>query len=332
MSDASLINEEIIDAEFKEISKNNLKDEFVITCKNAVPIDSSVVRKEGEKTQTVANVTYLCRDEFNGLFIISRVFCVNDELEELAFESLPFSSFDSDCITQKIERYWLNCHLPRYTTNFQFYSTDDYSQIYTYGIRASTGKKYKIKMSNEVFMGLLYLDKYPLEDDSDNEHDLSLAILNTSKALKQDAEFYKINKVEILEMADATCQEEPTTFFDKLKNKFSRNELVSTDIAVKFRLYNYNNPEESIQLLAPFDVGVVFDDEKYKGTTLESIQENYLKDADQYVANLTVFEAKLYGVDKTYMIIRGENKNKEVKLFLIDDILKEQINTMINNY
>ena len=173
-----------------------------------------------------------------------------------------------------------------------------------------------------------------MKDDSDNEHDLSLAISNSAKPLEpeKDAKFYKINKIEILEMADATYHEEPTGFFTKLKNKFSRNELVSTDIAVKFRLYNYNNPEESIQLLAPFDVGVVFDDEKYKGTTLESIQENYLKDADQYVANLTVFEAKLYGVDKTYMIIRGENKNKEVKLFLIDDILKEQINTMINNY
>jgi len=329
MSDVTLIPEEVINVEAEEITKIDSNDEFTITCKNAVPVSSSVDEKDNKK---IATVTYLCKDENDSLFIINRILPVNDEFEELSFESLPFSTFDSEYITEKIERHWLNHCLPRYITNFQFYSTDDYSQIYTFGIKL--GDKYKIKMSNEVFMGLLYLDRYPMKDDSDNEHDLSLAILNSAKPLEseKDAKFYKINKIEILEMADATYREEPTGFFTKLKNKFSRNELVSTDIAVKFRLYNYNNPEESIQLLAPFDVGVVFDDEKYKGTTLESIQKDYLKDADQYVANLTVFEVKLNGVDKTYMIVRGENKNKEVKLFLIDDILKEQINTLINEY
>jgi hypothetical protein len=187
-------------------------------------------------------------------------------------------------------------------------------------------------MSNELFMGLLYLDKYPLEDDSDNEHDLSLAILNTVRQVDKDADFFRIGNVEIIGMADAAFREEPTGFFDKLKSKFSKNELVSTDIAVEFDLINANNLEESAQLLAPFDTGTVFEQEKYKGETINNIFDNYLINDNQYVANLTVLNTRLFGVNKNFMIIRGENKNKEVKLFLIDDASKDHINNLINEY
>lgn len=332
MSDATLMSKEVINIDAKEITKNNQMNEFAITCKHAVPIRSSVTQKKDENLQAAANVSYLCRDEDNNLFIINRIFAIKDELEQLSFESLPFSAFETDYITQKIEYQWLTSYLPRYTTNFQFYLTNDYSKVYTYGIKADNGKKYKIEMSNELFMGLLYLDKYPLEDDSDNEHDLSLAILNTVRPVDADADFFRIGNVEIIGMADAAFREEPTGFFDKLKSKFSKNELVSTDIAVEFNLINANNLEESVQLLAPFDTGIVFEQEKYKGETINNIFDNYLINDNQYVANLTVLNTRLFGVNKNFMIIRGENKNKEVKLFLIDDASKDHINNLINEY
>jgi hypothetical protein len=42
-------------------------NEFVITCKHAVPIRSSVTQKKDENLQATANVSYLCRDEDNNL-------------------------------------------------------------------------------------------------------------------------------------------------------------------------------------------------------------------------------------------------------------------------
>ena len=93
MSDATLIPEEVIDVEAEEITEINSDDEFTITCKNAVPINSSVDEKDNKK---IATVTYLCKDENDSLFIINRILPVNNELEE-------FNEFDEFDEFEEIE-------------------------------------------------------------------------------------------------------------------------------------------------------------------------------------------------------------------------------------
>lgn len=321
--------------EIEEV-KDTTNDIDIITCIHLIPIScvitDNVTADQEKDPKTIANTYYLCKDVNNELFMINRITSLKDEEERLSYECLPFAEYDTDFVTRKIETRWINSCLERITTNLQFYVTDDYSAVYTYGISSRTGKKKIVTFNKEVFMGLLYVDRYPLSDEDDNEHDLGLAVTNMAKPLDKDAKFFKVGDVKVISIADATYREEPTSFIDKLKIKFSRNELVSTNIAVILKLIDSENPDVSLQLLAPFDIGVVFDESKYKGNTINSIQENYLKDETQYVANLTVFNAKLYGINETYTIIRGNNKSKDSKLFLLNDNILKRITDLINNY
>ena len=327
MTDIIDTTAEIIDENINDSSK----EERVIICKNIIPFNSSIIESKTENGPTVAVISYICKDDRDELFVINRAYNINGEEQKLAFECLPFAEFDTDYISRKIEVKWLNSSLPHYTTNFQFYMDENNNSIYTYAIKSSDRKKYKINISNEIFMSILYIDKHPIVDD-DNDHDLSLAVLNGAKTFNKDSEFYIVNRADVIAIADATYREAPETFIDKIKAKFAKEELVSTNVAVKLQLFNYAKPDESLQLLAPFDVGVVFDDAKFKGKTIDNLEENYFEDRDQYISNLIVMDAKIYGIDKSYMIIRAINKNKESKIFLIDNVVKEQINNKINEY
>lgn len=305
-----------------------------ITCINIAPVYSKIVERKDKDNEKIAIMYYLCIDSFGQLFTINKAFNINSEEEQLDFECLPFAEFDTDHFTRKIQNRWLSIHLPRYTSDLKFYIDDINNPcVYIYGIKANDGNKFKIILKNDVFASLLFLDDYPLNDGVESDHDLDFAISNGAVPCKYEPDFFIVDDLDIISMADATIRPTPSNIIEKIKNKFSRYELVSTNIALITKLYSFSKDnKESIQLLTPFDVGVVYDDSKYKGTTVDNIEDGYFVDGDQYVSNLIVIDARIYGIDKSYMIIRATNKNKQPKIILFDDNMKNILNNKINEY
>ena len=317
-------------------------DEDILLCKGAVPLYVSIVEKKddkGEVVDTIAVTTYLCKGDKEPLFVMNRVYSCKDELERASFECLPYAQYETDFVSRKIEANWIKKDLNSYTTNFQFYLPEGFEKekspiVYTYGIAISDKHKQKIVMNIDTFSSLLFLDKYPVTDASDNDHDLATAVVNSANIKDVNTELFVPTDLKILSIADATIQDEPLGFIEKLKAKFSKYEKVSTNIAavVKFEKPLTNGDKEYNTLLMGLDIGVVFDNDKFKGKTIEDIENSYFTDIDEYVSSFMIPDTKIYGIDKEYTVIRATNKNKDIKVFLLDKSISEEINNKINDF
>lgn len=312
-----------------------------IYCSHAFPIYTHIIKAENSN---IIAMSYLCRDGDDNLFILNRAYTVPEDAEEdiLAFECLPFAEYETDHITRKLQFKWLNNYLPHYTTNMKFYvdpyfTKNNSSAVYTYAVDSKDNKKIKVTMPLEVYVSILFLDKYA-ETDCDSDHDLDLAIVNGAIDHTEDASFFIVDDVDIVSMIDATVQkEESSNILEKIKSKFtSKEELVqnNTNVAMVLKISRTNSEgnKETVQLLSAFDIGKTFDKSKFKGKTVDNIQDEYFKDGDQYSSTLIISEAKLYGVDKTYMVIRGVNNNKKSYIFLFDTLVIEDIKNKMDKF
>ena len=86
------------------------------------------------------------------------------------------------------------------------------------------------------------------------------------------------------------------------------------------------------QVLTTFDIGKDYPDSKFKGDTIDTIQNKYYGDSDQFVSTLTVEDTRLLGVDKQFMMVRAKNKNHKVYVFLLDVSATEKITKLIEAY
>ena len=362
MMNSMPMNENIIDAEAKEIedvgkdasiknySENDLQVvtedtplppavtediheevEPYIVAKTVTPFNIAINEKSKKK---IATIYFLCRDEDDKLFIIDRNLILESEEDALMIESLPFTEdLENDFVSNKILTRSLNAYLPAYIIDMKFYINDGFEKdsnptLYTYGVNVNTKENIKIKMSADIFACMAFVDSY-IFDGVDCEYDLALATVAGSKIIDPPAEFFLIDKIEsIVSMANAVVNKKKG-FFDFFKKK----DLGTTvGIVLKLNRFISKDEKETVSLLTPFDVGVTFDESKYRGKTIEQIQDEYYGDSDQYVATLNITNIRLYGIDKEYMIIRGKNKDKKVKLFLFDASMKEELNHLINTY
>ena len=188
----------------------------------------------------------------------------------------------------------------------------------------------------DTFAAFNFIDSY-ISENIINEHDLALAIVAGSKdSTKTPAEFYLVESVDkIVAMAPATVElGVKKGIFAKIKSMFTEDENDHpTSVGMVIKVARYNGSErEIVQLLIPFDIGVEFSEEKFKGNTISSIEENYYGDADQYVTTLTINSINIAGIDKTFMVIRAKAKTGAVKLFLLDSSVQKELQDKINEY
>lgn len=314
-------------------------DTKIINMKTASPFN---VAFNSFTDTEVGTLCFLCRDENDKLFVLNKNIIIDSEEARLNLECLPFAEGVFDFHSRKIACNTVNMYLDSYVSEFKFYvednfATDENPIIYTYATNPRDGVTYRINMSPDIFSCIAFVDDYAKEG-IDNEHDLALACVAGSKVLEDNATIILVDSVDKIEsMAPAVVEDdEPMTFFEKIKNFFTKENIRyhSTTIGMVMRISRYiNNIKEIYFMLTPFDVGVEFDESKFGNTTIKDIQGSYFGDADQYVSTLMISNIHLYGAaDKDYMIIRGKNKNKKVKLFLFDTSNKNDLEKLINEY
>ena len=288
----------------------------------------------------IAIIIFLCRDDNDNLFIIDRNIPVKNEDHLSDLECIPFAEDkDYDFVNDNICTNLLLGHLDNYVCDMKFdISKEDMKSsdpvLKTTLTNVHTRETKVAAIGADTYAALTFIDSY-IAEDIINEHDLALAVVAGSKE-NTKAEFYVVDSVDkIVAMAPAVVDlKKKKNFIEKLAGIFKDDvDDHPTSVGMVLKVSRIVGTErEVVQLLTPFDIGVEFGEDKFKGNTISSIEENYYGDADQYVTTLTINSAKIEGVDKTYMIIRAKSKTGDVKLFLLDSSVQKELQDKINEY
>ena len=343
-------NHNVIDVEPTEIknAENNIsvvteetpipkaieeKEEYIIA-KTATPFNTSVIEAYGKH---VATIYFLCKNKDNNLFVLMRNYILDSEEEILSIQALPFAQDDDiDFASRKIVNNMLNTCLDTYVIDMKFHVDEGFDKIANPDVwleanKLSTKEEVKIKMTADIFSCIAFIDSYIFEG-IDNEHDLTLATVAGSKVIDSSVDFFIVDKIEsIVSMAPAEVKVKRkglAKLFGLKKVKYD----TTLGIVLKVSKYINNNEREVAQILTPFDVGVQFDESKFRGNTIDNIQDKYYGDSDQFVGTLMITNIRLYGIDKEYMIIRGKTKDKKVRLFLFDSSTQQELRHLIDTY
>lgn len=291
----------------------------------------------------IAIIIYLCRDDYDNLFIIDRNIVIKNEDHMSNLECIPFAECkECDFINDKICTQLMMGHLDNYICDMKFsISKEDIKNsdpvMRTTLTNVKTREVKEAAISADTFTALKFIDTY-IEENIINEHDLALAVVAGSKDNQNKmVEFFIVDSIEkIVAMAPAMVElKEKKSIWQKIKDFITGAEEVehSTSVGMVIKVGRYNGQEkEIVQLLTPFDIGVEFDEDKFKGNTISSIEENYYGDADQYVTTLTINSVEIGDIDKTFMMIRAKAKTGAIKLFMLDYSIQKELQDMINEY
>ena len=309
------------------------KKEYLIL-KTATPYNATVMNAHGVN---VGTIYFLCKDGDDKLFILMRNYILNREEDKMNIWDLPFyHDYDEEFASGKIVNSLLNQCLDTYVSGMEFSVDDSFKNspnpsVYLKTSNISTKEEVTIKMTADVFSCMAFVDSY-IFDKVDNEHDLTLATVAGSKVLDTSVEFFVIDRIEsIVSMAPAEVHVKRkglAKLFGTKKKKYN----TTLGVVLKVSRYISNDEREIVHILTPFDVGVEYDESKFRGNTIDNIQNNYYGDSDQYVGTLMISSVRLLGVDKEYMVIRGKSKDKIVKIFLFDSSVQQELKSLIDSY
>lgn len=329
----------IIDGEATIITdENNLPTEVepkkydrLIT--NITPL--SLTQKKDEATVVIM---YLCKDEDEKLFILTRNFAVDDKGDVSIIENLPL--YDENCFANvKAVSGLLYQSLERYITDFDYTVESDYARsdnpIITFSAKNIADKNNAtLAFGAEQFAAVAYIESYIFEGIY-NEHDLALATFTGAAIAYEDyytpTKFYQIEAIEeVVAMAPAVPKEK-----NPIKHLKKKKETTSIAVVIRVSrniLVDGNLDKQYNFLLIPFDTDTKYKASKFQGKTSDDILKNFYGDADQFVTTLMMDNIRLLGVDKEYMIIRGKSKNGERFLFLFDQYLMEKLEKMVEEF
>lgn len=281
----------------------------------------------------ISTLAFLCRDMNDNLITLCRNFELDDKEEQELLDVIPFHNNNANFINEKMNYMNLTKYLPSYMSDFKFYVEEGYNVdnnpiVYTYATQFGDMNKDKIRINidAEVYAAINFIDSYVF-DGIENEYDLNLAV---SVGYKNDhvAKFFLVDSIEdVISIA-------PTVRQPKGIKKLFKKAEIGTGIALVIKINKFisNIEKEVVSLLTPFDAGTVFDENKFKGSSIESLEEKFYGDSDQYVSTLIVNTTRLYGIDKEFMTIRGKNKDGQVKIFLFDTTMVDKLIKMIEEY
>lgn len=354
-------NQEIVDGEFREIvdetadslvveeneeNTNDTKEKEVhpeLFVKTATPYKILLNKKDGK---TIATLILLCRDRNDKLFVIDKNNVLSSDDQKDIVECIPFTADDSAFGNEKICTNLVLNYLDNYiiTDKNFFISRDHLLDANPYMTITLTNVKTKEEIVAEIhpdtFSAISFIISY-INESIINEYDLALAtvIAGKEKTDNDHVELFEVCDIEkIVAMAPAECDPElkpHKSLLEKIKSFFKKEKEVnhSTSIGLVLKVSRYKNGnKEIVQLLSPFDIGVEFDESKFKGATISGIEKDYFGDGDQYVSTLITHSVTIDGLDKTYMMIRGKSKNGDIKIFLLDSAVSKDLKEKINEY
>ena len=333
------IDEGVIDADATVLDEDGNAVEEIKAPKNpliAAITPLTIVTNTSSDNKNVATLTYLCKDKENKLFIVNRNFILTSKDDIEIINTLPFTEDkDTDFASKIIANHMIMSCLDSYITDMIFTVDDDFNSnpdpiLHMNAVNVHTKMNQVIDITAEAFSCMSYIDSYIYEDLL-NEHDLVLASVAGSKIPENPTTFFVVDNVEsIVAMAPAVPAKKG---FDKFKSLFSKSDKVNTvGMIVKFNRFTSATEKETISILCPINVDQEFPESKYRGKTIEDIENTYFADGDQYVSTFIVSSIRLMGVDKEYMLIRGKTKDKKTRIFLLDAACQEDLDHKIEEF
>jgi len=339
-----MMGDVIGNVEAKEITEEEVaEEEKVINILTASPYN---IFKYGEVPNMSATISFICRTVDNELITLNKSYKITTDEQEMFLECTGLLEDDeADFIGKRILTRTLINYLPTYNSNLEFETEEDFDKsedphfVLKNCREGSSLALATIRMSSNIASTIMFVDSY-LTDDVINDHDFMLATTVGSKVEESPAEIFVVDHIDsIVAMAGAEVDyEESSNFFKRIFNKIFRrgkNKAVydtTIGLVAKVSRFKDKDTKENYFVLIPFNIGVSFPEEKFRGKTIQSIQNEYFGDADQYVSTLTIPTTHIFGVDKDYMILRAKNKDKKLKIFLIDNSVKEELIHQINNF
>ena len=268
----------------------------------------------------IVNLKLLCRDINGKLFILNRNYGVEtiEELENI--KNLPIN-IDEMYSANKMAYKMLVYNSDSYTTELDYKESEDFESA-TAPMITFTGYNHKTMMDEKIviaadkFACLAFIDSYIIES-IENEHDFMLACKDASDGINTPASFFMVDNIEIITMVEAT------------KKKLFKSKGSKTSIALIIKVTGTDKTVNYI--LTPFEIGKSFSKSKYRGKTIETIEKDYYADSDQYVSTL-LFNARLHGMDKEFMMMRSLNKDKDKKIFLFNKEMRDKLQSAIEEY
>lgn len=308
-----------------------------INIKTITPLDITT-HEDDEKKLYFATLNLLATTSDDTMIIVSKNYYANDSLD-LEFARLnPLSVEDQFC-NRNITDHVLFANLPRILTELEFsvdedYATNDNPIVSCLGRRidienpvSADHTDTKLEFTAEAYAAVAFLDDYIMAGDS-NEYNLSMATCVGSKYPDEPVTFFKTDDITSIATMCRAEKKDPNPF----KKLFHREKNTSIGLVINCMRYKPDKSIETVSLLTTFDIGKDYPDSKFKGDTIDTIQDRYYGDADQFVSTLTVEDTRLLGVDKQFMMVRAKNKNHKVYVFLLDVSATEKITKLIEAY
>ena len=308
-----------------------------INIKTITPLDITT-HEDDEKKLYFATLNLLATTSDDTMIIVSKNYYANDSLD-LEFTKLnPLSVEDQFC-NRNITDHVLFANLPRILTELEFsvdedYATNDNPVVSCLGRRidienpvSADHTDTKLEFTAEAYAAVTFLDDYIMAGDS-NEYNLSMATCVGSKYPDEPVTFFKTDDITSIATMCRAEKKDPNPF----KKLFHREKNTSIGLVINCMRYKPDKSIETVSLLTTFDIGKDYPDSKFKGDTIDTIQNKYYGDSDQFVSTLTVEDTRLLGVDKQFMMVRAKNKNHKVYVFLLDVSATEKITKLIEAY
>lgn len=243
-------------------------------------------------------------------FIIIVMYYPENELEVIDLESSPIFE-DNLYITAKTTARALCNSLPTYIGDLEFdsYGLKSIEYLYTYISNTETNEIHKVKVTNQIFASMKYLDSW-----NKSPSEMSRAVLESFDNVQvREVESTVVNAiVDIVDLA----------IMDKKKNQVAV--IIKFQGFVKFDDNESGYEIQDFFLLMTLCLDFKINRRKTRGHTIDSIKDNYLSDIDQYLY-LFGFGSKFRNYDKYYMMIEANNKYDKYRLFLIDNALQQKI-------
>ena len=345
--------EDVVPAEnVSEVVEGNAEEvkpsDDVVNIKTATPYNIQLINHNPEKGQYgKAVLTFLARKDIGSnkdqLVTFSIAYQITKDNEDFIYDLDCVEDDEYDFIGRRI----LNKSLINYLDSYVVFDTkfateenfdkEENPYLTLDATESDTRKAVKLRMTTDIASCVMFIDSY-IKEMINNDHDFMLATTAGSKISPNAAKFFVVDKIEnIVEMAGAIVTDvyEGKNPFKKLHNKlFKKKRIYDTTVGLVLKVSKFvdKDTKETDFILTPFDVGVNFEQAKFRGKTLDDIQGKYFGDADQYVGTLMITNTHLMGVDKDYMIIRGKNKDGQLRLFLFDQSIQEELKHLIDTY
>lgn len=288
----------------------------LIKIKTATPY--MINTKEKDDGTVVGILTFLCTDETDSLFTLSRNYIIEFEEDEEYISSIPFHS-DNMFSNAIICYQQIINHCPSYISDFNFFINNIHDNVvYLNGVNTSNKVVVKFEASPNVFASLQFIDSYVFNNNIENEYDLRMAIATASRVV-EDNEFFIVDRVT--DINSIASPVDPKKGFLGLFSKNNTNVLVSLEVAKE-------DTDEEVSILTSFDLGVSLPKDAFDTTSEEIIAYNY-GNTGQFVTSFALDGAYIKGLGKVFLMIRGKNAEGKAIVFLFSNEIQENIKNKI---